>query len=182
VAPVRDHPIASSSLPLGYSCSTAGRDHFRLSEINLLQSPRALRSSHLAGLAPTCFSPLRDRSMAGSSPRDVEQPPAGIVSITVLSIKPMKLGKIFPLALVERPGGRRPRRVRSGGLTRGTWRTAARRVGCAAVGRQKSVDRSDTSHEGAKKAQQPADSSNPLSQRRYTSRQTSPAHAEAHIS
>jgi hypothetical protein len=58
----------------------------------------------LAGLAPTCFSPLRDRSMAGSSPRDVEQPPAGIVSITVLSIKPMKLGKIFPLALVERPG------------------------------------------------------------------------------
>jgi hypothetical protein len=38
--------------------------------------------------------------MAGSSPRDVEQPPAGIVSITVLSIKPMKLGKIFPLEAV----------------------------------------------------------------------------------
>src|ERR1700724_3059525 len=39
--------------------------------------------------------------MAGSSPDDAEHPPAGIVSITVLSIKPVKLGKIFALASVE---------------------------------------------------------------------------------
>jgi hypothetical protein len=39
--------------------------------------------------------------MAGSPPDDAEQPPAGIVSITVLSVKPVKLGKIFALASVE---------------------------------------------------------------------------------
>ena len=39
--------------------------------------------------------------MAGSSPDDAEHPPAGIVSITVLSVKRVKLGKIFALASVE---------------------------------------------------------------------------------
>jgi hypothetical protein len=39
--------------------------------------------------------------MAGSPPDDAEQPLAGIVSITVLSVKPVKLGKIFALASVE---------------------------------------------------------------------------------
>jgi hypothetical protein len=39
--------------------------------------------------------------MAGSSPDDAEQPPAGIVSITVVSVKPVKFGKIFALASVE---------------------------------------------------------------------------------
>ena len=39
--------------------------------------------------------------MAGSSPDDAEHSPAGIVSITVLSVKRVKLGKIFALASVE---------------------------------------------------------------------------------
>ena len=39
--------------------------------------------------------------MAGSSSDDVEHPPSSIVSITVLSIKPVKFGKIFALASVE---------------------------------------------------------------------------------
>lgn len=46
-------------------------------------------------------SPFRDGSMAGSSSDDVEHPPSSIVSITVLSIKPVKFGKIFALASVE---------------------------------------------------------------------------------
>jgi hypothetical protein len=39
--------------------------------------------------------------MAGSSPDDAEHPPASVVSITVLSVKPVKFGKIFALATVE---------------------------------------------------------------------------------
>ena len=39
--------------------------------------------------------------MAGSLPDDAEDPRSSIVSITVLSIKPVKLGRIFALASVE---------------------------------------------------------------------------------
>ena len=39
--------------------------------------------------------------MAGSLPDDAEEPRLSIVSITVLSIKPVKLGRIFALASVE---------------------------------------------------------------------------------
>ena len=39
--------------------------------------------------------------MAGSSPDDAEHPPASTVSITVVSVKPVKFGKIFALASVE---------------------------------------------------------------------------------
>jgi stage V sporulation protein G len=39
--------------------------------------------------------------MAGSSPDEEEHPPASIVSITVVSVKPVKFGKIFALASVE---------------------------------------------------------------------------------
>jgi stage V sporulation protein G len=39
--------------------------------------------------------------MAGSSPDEAEHPPASIVSITVVSVKPVKFGKIFALASVE---------------------------------------------------------------------------------
>jgi hypothetical protein len=44
---------------------------------------------------------LRDRSMAGASPDDTEHLPSSTVSITVLSVKPVKFGKIFALASVE---------------------------------------------------------------------------------
>jgi hypothetical protein len=39
--------------------------------------------------------------VAGSSPDDAEEPRSSLVSITVLSIKPVKLGRIFALASVE---------------------------------------------------------------------------------
>ena len=39
--------------------------------------------------------------MAGSLPDDAEEPRSNIVSITILSIKPVKLGRIFALASVE---------------------------------------------------------------------------------
>lgn len=39
--------------------------------------------------------------MAGFLPDDAEDPRSSIVSITVLSIKPVKLGRIFALASVE---------------------------------------------------------------------------------
>lgn len=39
--------------------------------------------------------------MAGSTPDDAEHPPSSLVSITVLSVKPVKFGKIFALASVE---------------------------------------------------------------------------------
>ena len=42
--------------------------------------------------------------MAGSSPDDAEHPPASTVSITVVSVKPVKFGKIFALASVEIDG------------------------------------------------------------------------------
>ena len=40
-------------------------------------------------------------SMAESPPDDAEHPPSSTVSITVLSVKPVKFGKIFALASVE---------------------------------------------------------------------------------
>src|SRR6266478_4524133 len=39
--------------------------------------------------------------MAGSSPDDAEHPPASTVSITVVSVKPVKFGRFFALASVE---------------------------------------------------------------------------------
>jgi hypothetical protein len=42
-----------------------------------------------------------DRLMAGSSPDHVEDSPSSTVTITVLSIKAVKFGKIFALASVE---------------------------------------------------------------------------------
>jgi stage V sporulation protein G len=42
-----------------------------------------------------------DRLMPGSSPDHAEDSPSSTVSITVLSIKPVKFGKIFALASVE---------------------------------------------------------------------------------
>jgi hypothetical protein len=39
--------------------------------------------------------------MAGAPPDDTEHPPSSTVSITVLSVKPVKFGKIFALASVE---------------------------------------------------------------------------------
>jgi hypothetical protein len=44
---------------------------------------------------------LSDRPMAGAPPDDTEHPPSSTVSITVLSVKPVKFGKIFALASVE---------------------------------------------------------------------------------
>lgn len=60
----------------------------------------------MADLAPNWVksercSPFRDRPMAGSTPDDAEYPPSSLVSITVLSVKPVKFGKIFALASVE---------------------------------------------------------------------------------
>jgi stage V sporulation protein G len=39
--------------------------------------------------------------MSGTPPDDTEHPPSSTVSITVLSVKPVKFGKIFALASVE---------------------------------------------------------------------------------
>jgi hypothetical protein len=46
-------------------------------------------------------APSSDRLMPGSSPDHAEDSPSSTVSITVLSIKPVKFGKIFALASVE---------------------------------------------------------------------------------
>jgi stage V sporulation protein G len=39
--------------------------------------------------------------MAGTPPDDTEHAPSSVVSITVLSVQPVKFGKIFALASVE---------------------------------------------------------------------------------
>jgi hypothetical protein len=45
--------------------------------------------------------PFPDQSTAGAPPDDMEHPASSTVSITVLSVKPVKFGKIFALASVE---------------------------------------------------------------------------------
>jgi stage V sporulation protein G len=47
------------------------------------------------------FVSFPEPSMSGTPPDDTEHPPSSTVSITVLSVKPVKFGRIFALASVE---------------------------------------------------------------------------------
>jgi hypothetical protein len=90
----KSNPTRSLALPHASQCRCGAG---RVADLREQQWPAPQPSDQIA----KCPSSQRDQSVAGSLLDNAEDPRSSIVSITILSIKPVKLGRIFALASVE---------------------------------------------------------------------------------